>query len=162
MPTDTPIQPKADEKPAELSLEAEADSDSEQPAAKPEPVASTGAAAASLSMTESLQHDRKVVAILYTLAVYLRQAPETTFVVPYRPTTLPLHQEAADLCQTALAPALEAIDQTVRTCVLNPVCRALNRRIATTVLPRMHAGVYLQQGSAKLQHAVRILSWKVR
>ena len=95
------------------------------------------------SMTERLQHDRKVVAILYTLANYLRQAPEKTFVAPYRPSTLLQHQEAAELCQSGLEPALDAIDKTVQSAVINPLCRALNHKIAA-VLAKMHFGIYLE------------------
>ena len=96
------------------------------------------------NMTENLQHDRKVVAILYTLKGYLRQAPEKTFVAPYRPTTLPHNEEAAHLCQVALMPAIDMIDRTSKFAVLNPVCRSLNRKIAS-VLAKMHLGVYLEE-----------------
>lgn len=94
------------------------------------------------SMTESLQHDRKIVAIMYTLKQYLQNAPEKTFVAPYRPAVLPQHLEAANLCTNGLAQALTAIDSTVKFVVLLPLCRALNRRIGV-VLAKMHSGVYL-------------------
>jgi conserved oligomeric Golgi complex subunit 5 len=99
------------------------------------------------SMTENLQHDRKVVAIMYTLKTYLQNAPEKTLVAPYRPAVLPQHIEAANVCTEALAPALTAIDNTVKFIVLLPLCRALNRRIAT-VLAKMHSGVYLDSPSS--------------
>ena len=104
------------------------------------------------SMTERLQHDRKVVAMLYTLANYLRQAPEKTFVAPYRPSTLLQHQEAAELCQSGLEPALDAIDKTVQSAVINPLCRALNYKIAA-VLAKMHIGIYLEDDNNNISEA---------
>jgi hypothetical protein len=102
------------------------------------------------SMTESLQHDRKVVAIMFTLKNYLNNAPEKTFVAPYRPAALPQHQEAAALCQEALAPALTDIDNTVNMVVLLPLCRALNRRIGT-VLAKINHGVYMESGGGTIE-----------
>jgi hypothetical protein len=98
------------------------------------------------SMTESLQHDRKVAQIMFTLAKFLRHAPEKTFVAPYRPATTPQHEEAAALCQKALAPALLDIEKMVKAIVLLPLCRALNRRIAG-VLAKVHLGVYKESSS---------------
>ena len=97
-------------------------------------------------MSESLQHDRKVVAIMYAMAQYLRAAPEKTFVAPYRPAASAQHEEAASVCQTALVPALQSIDKVV-TVVLNPLCRTINRRIAS-VLSKMHHGVYIDNGGS--------------
>ncbi|GKY92903.1 hypothetical protein MPSEU_000259300 [Mayamaea pseudoterrestris] len=94
------------------------------------------------SMSDSLQHDRKVIAIVYTLAKYLRQAPDKTFIAPYRPTVSSKHEEAANLCKAGLVPGLHAIEKMVKSTVLNPVIRALNRRIAN-VLARIHQGVYI-------------------
>jgi hypothetical protein len=94
------------------------------------------------SITESLQHDRKVVAILYTLAKYLRQAPEKTFIAPYKPTVSAKHEEATNLCKSALVPGLQAIERMAKTTVLKPIIRALNRRIGS-VLAKIHHGVYI-------------------
>jgi len=74
----------------------------------------------------------------------LRNAPENTFVVPYRPTTSAQHEEAANLCQVALMPALHEIESTVRSLILTPLCRALNRRIAASIA-KMHHGTYLEE-----------------
>ena len=93
------------------------------------------------SMTDSLHHDRKVAAIMFTLAKYLRTAPDMTFIAPYRPATTPQHEEAANMCQKALFPAILDIERTVKAIVLFPLCRALNRRIAS-VLAKLHFGVY--------------------
>jgi hypothetical protein len=94
------------------------------------------------SMSEGLLHDRKVVAILFTLKNYLANAAEKTFLAPYRPAIPPQHTEAANLCKAALAPALTDIDTTVKSVVLLPLCRALNQRISL-FLAKMHSGVYL-------------------
>lgn len=98
------------------------------------------------SMTDDLQHNRKVAVIMHTLKTCLQNSPERTFVTPYRPSVLPQHLEAANLCAEGLAPALTAIDNTVKLAVLLPLCRALNRHIAT-VLAKMHSGVYLESSS---------------
>lgn len=105
-------------------------------------------AANTFAMTENLQHDRKVAAIMFTLANHLREAPQKTFVAPYSPATLPEHEEAAKICQKALAPAIDSIDRMVKNIILNPLCRALNRQIAT-VLAKIHMGIYLETSSDK-------------
>ena len=94
------------------------------------------------SMTESLQHDRKVAIILYTIATHLKAAPEKTFVSPYRPASLPAHEEAATLCEGALQPALTTIDNMVQTNILGKLAKSINQRLAT-LLAKMHLGVYL-------------------
>ena len=103
-------------------------------------------AANTFAMTENLQHDRKVAAIMFTLANYLREAPHKTFVAPYVPAALPQHEEASKICQRALTPAIDSIDRMVKSTILNPLCRALNRQIAT-VLAKIHMGVYLESSS---------------
>ncbi|GAX29534.1 hypothetical protein FisN_36Hh028 [Fistulifera solaris] len=105
-------------------------------------------AANTFAMTENLQHDRKVAAIMFTLANYLREAPHKTFVGPYLPATLSQHEEAAKICQRALAPAIDSINRMVKSTILNPLCRALNRQIAS-VLAKIHMGVYLESSSDK-------------
>lgn len=97
------------------------------------------------TMTDSLQHDRKVVAIMYAMAKYLLAAPEKAFVAPYRPATSVQHEEAAAMCQTALVPALQEIERMVKSVVLAPLCRALNRRIAD-IFSKVHHGVYIESG----------------
>lgn len=74
----------------------------------------------------------------------MRNAPENTFVAPYRPATSAQHEEAANLCQGALTPALQQIESTVRSLILTPLCRALNRRIAASIA-KMHHGTYLEE-----------------
>jgi conserved oligomeric Golgi complex subunit 5 len=95
------------------------------------------------SLTESLQHDRKMAAIMFTMATYLRSAPEKTFIAPYRPATLPQHEEAAEMCRVALTPALNCIEEMVQSVILRPLCRAVNRRVAAT-MAKMHLGVYMK------------------
>ena len=79
-----------------------------------------------------------------TLATALRNAPENTFVAPYRPATSAQHEEAANLCRAALLPALQELDNTVKALILTPLCRALNRRIGTAIA-KMHHGTYLEE-----------------
>ncbi|KAL7558687.1 hypothetical protein ACA910_013407 [Epithemia clementina (nom. ined.)] len=95
------------------------------------------------TMTEALQHDRKVAAIMYTLHTYLESGPEKAFIAPYRPATSPQHEEAAALCLTALQPALNYIDDMVKSVILDPLCRASNRRLAD-MIAKIHLGVYME------------------
>mmetsp|Transcript_25879 Transcript_25879/g.59588 ORF Transcript_25879/g.59588 Transcript_25879/m.59588 type:complete len:1009 (-) Transcript_25879:34-3060(-) len=97
------------------------------------------------TMTEALQHDRKVAAIMYTLQTYLKSGPEKTFVAPYRPSTSHEQEQAAQMCLAALQPALDEIDNMVAEVILNPLCRASNRRLAD-VMATMHLGVYVDSG----------------
>lgn len=97
------------------------------------------------SMTDNLQHDRKVAVIMYTMGQYLTNAPDKTFVAPYRPAVLPQQIEASELCSQALGPAVTTINNTVEAVVLVPLCRALNLKISS-VLARIHSGVYLTSG----------------
>lgn len=94
------------------------------------------------TMTESLQHDRKVAVILYTISSHLKSAPEKTFVSPYRPASLPAHEEAAALCEGALQPALTTIDNMVQSNILHKLAKSLNQRLAA-LLAKMHLGIYL-------------------
>jgi len=97
--------------------------------------------------TESLLHDLKVANVMSTLAVALKTAPENTFVVPYRPATSAQHEEAANLCHQALVPAMIKIEKMVKSLILNPLCRALNRRVAAAIA-KMHHGTYLESSMA--------------
>ncbi|CAB9502933.1 Component of oligomeric golgi complex 5 [Seminavis robusta] len=92
------------------------------------------------STTTTMQHDVKVTKILYTLTTYLRQTPEKVFIAPYKPATSPQHEEAARICQSALMPAINTLDQMVKT-ILSPLIRALNQRVAS-MIARIHAGAY--------------------
>jgi hypothetical protein len=94
------------------------------------------------AMNESLQHDRKVAVILYTISNYLKAAPDKTFVAPYRPADLPAHEEAAALCAGSLQPALTTLRDTVRTHVLFKLLHALNQNMSN-LLAKVHTGVYL-------------------
>jgi hypothetical protein len=77
----------------------------------------------------------------------VRNAPENTFVTPYRPAQSPQHEEASHACSVALLPALQEMDNLVKSSILNPLCYALNRRIATAVA-KMHRGIYLSESDA--------------
>ena len=94
--------------------------------------------------TENLLHDLKVANVMSALATAIRNAPENTFVVPYRPATSAQHDEAASLCQVALIPALNEIEKTVKTMILSPLIRALNRRVATAIA-QLHHGAFLEE-----------------
>lgn len=78
------------------------------------------------------------------LSSFVRNAPENTFVVPYRPAQSPQHEEAAHSCRIALLPALKEIESLVKSSILNPLCRALNRQVSTAIA-KMHRGTYLQE-----------------
>lgn len=80
---------------------------------------------------------------MYTLRTYLEAGPEKTFIAPYRPATTPQQEEAAALCLAALQPALKHIDSTVQNVILDPLCRATNRRLAE-VIAKIHLGVYME------------------
>ena len=95
------------------------------------------------SQTDSLVHDLKVANIMSTLATAIKNAPENTFVVPYRPATSAQHEEAAILCQQALVPALAEIEKMVKNLILTPLSNALNRRVAAAIA-KMHHGTYLE------------------
>jgi conserved oligomeric Golgi complex subunit 5 len=94
------------------------------------------------NMSDGVQHDRKVAAILHATAKYLKNAGDKTFVSPYRPSVSPQHEEAARICQAGLEPALAEIERMVKNVILYPVCRSANRRILD-VLAKMHHGVYI-------------------
>jgi hypothetical protein len=93
-------------------------------------------------MSDGVQHDRKVAAILHATSKYLKAAGEKTFVAPYRPAVSPQHEEAARICQAGLEPALVEIEKMVKSVILYPLCRAVCRRIHD-VLGKMHLGVYV-------------------
>lgn len=99
------------------------------------------------NMSEAMQHDRKVAAIMHATAKYLKVAGEKTFVAPYRPAVYPQHEEAARICQAGLDPALLEIEKMVKHSILYPLCRAINRRILG-VLAKMHHGVYIDSEDA--------------
>lgn len=91
--------------------------------------------------TEDLQHDRKVVAILFALQNYLNKAPESTFVTPYQPSILEQHREAAKLCDMALKPACKTIDTAIQISVLRPLLGDLKKQLGT-VLTRVVSSSY--------------------
>jgi len=95
------------------------------------------------SATESMSHNLKVASVMSILASFIRNAPENTFIVPYRPAQSPQHEEAAHSCRMALLPALQEIESLVKTSILYPLCRALNRQMSTAIV-KMHRGTYLQ------------------
>ena len=99
------------------------------------------------SPTEALIHNLKVTKIMFFMNECLRAAPEKVFLDPYKPAVTSQLDEAATVAMRALLPAREEIDNFVATLVINPLCRALNRRVAS-LIGRMHQeGAYLQHGA---------------
>jgi len=94
--------------------------------------------------TEALLHDMKLCSVMGTLATSLRNAPENTYIAPYRPAHSSQHEEAATLCKISLKPALHEIDSLVRTTILTPLFRALNNRVSSAIA-MMHQGTYLEE-----------------
>ena len=104
--------------------------------------------------TEALLHDMKLCNVMGTLATSLRNAPENTFIAPYRPAHSQQHEEAANLCKMSLKPALHEIDSLIKTTVLTPLYRALNKRVSAAIAT-MHQGTYLEEkmdDGAFIQH----------
>ena len=99
------------------------------------------------SPTEAMIHNLKVTKIMFFMNDCLRTAPEKVFLEPYRPAVTNQLEEAASVAVRALLPAREEIDNFVSTLVLNPLCRSLNRRIATLIGRMHHEGAYLQHGT---------------
>lgn len=78
-----------------------------------------------------------------SLASFVRNAPENTYVIPYRPSQSPQHEEAAHSCRVALLPALQEIESLVKNTILTPLIRVLNSRVSN-VMSKMHrTGAYL-------------------
>jgi hypothetical protein len=99
------------------------------------------------SPTDALVHDLKVTKIMNFMAECLYTAPEKVFLDPYRPALTSQLEEACNVAMLALLPAREEIDNLVTSMILRPLCRALNRRVAT-MMGRMHLeGAYLQHGN---------------
>jgi hypothetical protein len=73
----------------------------------------------------------------------LKAIPDKTFVAPYRPSDSTQHHEAANVCEIALLPAIHEIDGMVKTQLLNPIIRIVNRRFAV-VIGAVHRGIYLE------------------
>ncbi|KAL3823322.1 hypothetical protein ACHAXA_010457 [Cyclostephanos tholiformis] len=96
------------------------------------------------SIPESMAHNLSVAGVMNSLASFVRNAPENTFVYPYRPAQSTQHEEASHSCRMALLPALKEIDSLVKTSILDPLCRAMNR-LVFTALVKMHRGTYLQE-----------------
>jgi len=103
------------------------------------------------SVSESMKHNLNVAGVISSLANFIRNAPDNTFVNPYRPAQSTQHEEASHSCRVALLPALKEMDALVNSSILDPLCRALNRQISTAVA-KMHRGSYLQEsGDASSQ-----------
>lgn len=98
------------------------------------------------SPTEALLHDMKVAKIMNAMAESLVSAPDKVFLEPYRPAVTAKLEEAAAMCEQALQSGLLEIDKFVQTQILGPLCRALCKRIATTI-GRIHHGSYLQEST---------------
>ncbi len=80
----------------------------------------------------------------------MRNAPENTFVNPYRPAQSTQHEEASHSCRVALLPALRKIDSLVQSSILDPLCRSLNRQVSAA-LAKMHRGTYLGESGEQQQ-----------
>jgi hypothetical protein len=93
--------------------------------------------------TEELLHDMKVADILASLTDHLRNLPQNTFIVPYRPAYSRPHEEAANMCQIALLPAIHEIESVVKHQLLTPLCNVLNRDIRSEIAS-MHRGAYIE------------------
>ena len=96
--------------------------------------------------TEDLSHDMKVAGVLSTLTSHLRNLPEDTFVVPYRPAHSLQHEEAANMCQIALLPAIHEIESLVKHQLIIPLSNVLNRGIAAEIA-LIHRGIYIESDS---------------
>ncbi|KAL7517694.1 hypothetical protein ACHAWX_002594 [Stephanocyclus meneghinianus] len=94
--------------------------------------------------SEATKHNIRVATVMSTLATFVRNAPENTFVTPYRPAQSPQHEEASHACSVALLPALQEMENLVKSSILNPLCYALNRRIGIAIA-KMHRGIYLSE-----------------
>jgi len=95
------------------------------------------------TVSESMTHNMNVAGVMSSLASFVRNAPENTFVNPYRPAQSTQHEEASHSCRVALLTALREIDSLVKSSILDPLCRALNRQVSIA-LAKMHRGTYLQ------------------
>jgi len=93
--------------------------------------------------TEVLLHDMKVAEILASLTNHLRNLPQNTFIVPYRPTYSRPHEEAANMSQISLLPAIHEIESMVKHQLLSPLCNVLNRDIRSEIAS-MHRGAYIE------------------
>lgn len=93
------------------------------------------------SMSDALQHDRKVAVIMYTVAKNIRDAADKTFVIPYQPSVSKQLEEAAIMCREALKPAAASIDGVVDASILGPLCQSVNARLSE-ILSKMHHGVF--------------------
>ena len=80
-----------------------------------------------------------------SLASFVRNAPDNAFVNPYRPAQ-------STSCRVALMPTLREINSLVKSSILDPLCRSLNRQIASA-LAKMHRGTYLQESKDSRQQS---------
>jgi hypothetical protein len=129
------------------------------------------------SKTEAMAHNLKVASVMVSsdqcfffcasvyslnscnlplqssLASFVRNAPENTYVNPYRPSQSPQHEEASHSCRVALLPALQEIESLVKNTILTPLTQVLNSELAT-VMSKMHrSGAYLQDSRDDSSHA---------
>mmetsp|Transcript_5093 Transcript_5093/g.12172 ORF Transcript_5093/g.12172 Transcript_5093/m.12172 type:complete len:1111 (-) Transcript_5093:181-3513(-) len=111
-------------------------------------VGEDGCLASDGSPTDALTHDMKVTKIMYFMSECLQNASEKVFLDPYRPAVTHQLEEASSISMRALLPARKEIDNMVNKLVLQPLARALNKRVAR-VMGRMHQeGAYLNQGGS--------------
>lgn len=94
--------------------------------------------------TEALEHDLKHLSVISSLSTFLRNAPDKTFIAPYRPASLPQYDEAARMCHMALRPAIKEIDDLSKTLTLTPLCKAINTRLSHAI-SKLHYGTYMEE-----------------
>ena len=96
------------------------------------------------SPTDALLHDMKVAKIMNALADCVRRAPDKVFLEPYRPALTARLEDTASVCEQALLPGLLEIERFVKTNILGPLYKVLNRQVAEAI-GRIHYGSYLQR-----------------
>jgi hypothetical protein len=81
--------------------------------------------------------------------------PELTFIAPYRPAHSLQHEEAANMCEIALLPAIHEIESFVQRQLLTPLCNVINRKLGIEI-SRMHRGSYMESSKGNTEHLASI------
>lgn len=97
--------------------------------------------------SDAMAHNLKVASVMSSLASFVRNAPENTFVNPYRPSQSPQHEETSHSCRVALLPALQEIESLVKNTILTPLTRVLNTQLAVVISKMHRSGAYLQNAT---------------
>lgn len=103
------------------------------------------------TVTGELLHDMKVAGVLASITSSLRNLPELTFISPYRPAHSLQHEEAANMCEIALLPAIHEIESFVQRQLLTPLCNVINRKLALEI-GRMHRGAHVEISKSNTEH----------